>query len=646
MLASSVISDLKRNRQGQYLFSFNLGKKAEQLEVVISAKKASHIVVSEILLVSGNEESKSIQDYAPVAKCSVRAEIPEFSDFISPKISSNKSRKRKGIILSGQCFMHTWVDKMNDTFEFCELVLQNNLSPLPPPERHNEAYDAHVVSLPLRSILPEPDYFKEITSNTISAAKNRLNIFFENSQKISNETGIPVLVCNYITPQKSTSGCLKGTYDLKKLIVELNNHLEQLIKEKNNCYLLDIESLASSFGKRFISEDIWVHSNHGSLLGNYGYNWDKDRIEKFPDFFAAYGKHHAEFVRGIWAEVARITDVIYSTDQIKLIAVDLDDTLWRGVLAEEKEVNLGKLIEGWPLGIIEALLNLKNRGILLAIASNNSLDVIEKLWDSVFRKKISLADFAVIKINWDEKAKKIGEIIRETNLSPANILFLDDNPRERERVRSVYPDVKIVEAPYYEWKRRLLWPPETTAIEITNESKNKTELIKQKIVRDNKKTGLSNEEYLSGLGLKLSPKALTSNEDSARAFELLNKTNQFNVAGKKYTPLEFQQELNSGHIYQFSCSDNTSDYGVISVVIVSESRIEQFVMSCRVFGLEIEKAIFAWIQSHCNLPLVEINLHQTDRNGPAQTFVKNVCATGLLCANLIKVPTHIEISVP
>lgn len=643
LIASQKVSDLDRNSSGEYLFKFTLSRNITKFEIVVKSEQKTSVAISKILVISGFNNEKSIQDYSPNLIIRDLTKLPDFAEFIAPKIVLNNSRKRKGVILSGQCFMRSWVDKMNDVFDFCELILQNNLSTLSLPERPISDYEAHVASLPLRSILPEANYYKEITQELVSTTKDKLSIFFENSLSISRKTGIPVFICNYITPQKSTSGSLKNKYDLKVLIENLNNHLEELISENKNCFLLDVESLASSFGKRFISEDVLVHTNHGSLMENYGFNWDKDRIERFPDFFEVYSGYQTEFIRGIWAEVARMADVISAQNQIKLVAVDLDDTLWRGVLAEDKEIDQGKLIEGWPLGIIEALLNLKSRGILLAIASNNSFEVIEKNWDSVFGERIKLSDFAVIKINWDDKAKKIGEIIHETNLSPGNILFLDDNPRERERVKSVYPEVQIVNAPYYEWKRTLIWPAETSVVEITDESKNKTELIRHKISRDTQKKGLSHAEYLSSLGLRLTPVPLTKNSDTSRAFELLNKTNQFNVAGKKTTPTEFQTHLEAGGLYQFSCSDNTSNYGTIAVLIVSNSKIHQFVMSCRVFGLGIEHSIIAWIQSAFPEVTFCFEFNGTERNTPARNFVNEICDGNYRCTTKIKHPVHIQL---
>jgi len=120
-------------------------------------------------------------------------------------------------------------------------------------------------------------------------------------------------------------------------------------------------------------------------------------------------------------------------DQVKLVIVDLDDTLWRGVIAEEG-IDRPMVTEGWPAGLVEALVTLKKRGVLLAIASKNDEDRIRSFWPHLYGGRLELADFASVKINWQSKAENIAQILKETNLLPRNVVFLDDNPVERARL--------------------------------------------------------------------------------------------------------------------------------------------------------------------------------------------------------------------
>ena len=550
-----------------------------------------------------------------------------FRDFIVPP-AIKVENKKKGVLLIGQCFFDNWISEDIPTpFSFTELILQNNLSLLPVPRKPIHDYDVQIVFLPLRVILPEQDYYYGINDEIARLAYQRVDLLLDNQLVLNKEYGLTTFVCNYIVPQKKMLGSLlpkSDSYsDLREFIQQLNEYITQKIIDYSNIYILDIEGLASSYGKRFLSEDVWTHTNHGSLLGNYGYEeWDKDRIEKHPDWSTPYYKFKNEFIEGVWSEIDNSLDVINLVGQVKIIIVDLDDTLWRGVVAEDAVIENSKLLEGWPRGFIEALLILKQRGILLAIASNNDFLIIESLWEEIFRGILKLEDFVAIKINWDDKAVKISQILSEVNLLPNSALFIDDNPRERERIRGVYPDLRVLDEPYFNWKRILLWSSVTQVPKITEESKNKTAMIKDKIDRDHALSCVNREDYLRDLQIKLKPCVLGLKDDTSRAFELLNKTNQFNTAGQKTSRADFDRYLSKGRIYQFSCTDVYSNYGIISLVIIESGTVINFVMSCRVFGLELELAIVSWLQNLIKDTNLMFLFNSTDKNSPAQGFLK------------------------
>ena len=499
-------------------------------------------------------------------------ESVRFKDFLVPK-SLRVESKKKGALLIGQCFLQTWINKDIFTpFSFTELILQNNLSFIPIPKKPIEDYDVQVISVPLRVLLPEQEYYHGVNKETINKICPRFNLLLDNLIILNKEHGLPTFVCNYIVPQRKLLGSVllqdDNQIDVKDFLIQINAYIENRIKEYSNVYLLDIETLASSYGKRYLSEDAWAQTNHGSLLGNYGYEWDKDRIEKYKDWSVLYQSHKDEFIEGVWAEINNNLDIINLSNQVKIVIVDLDDTVWRGVVAEDTVIENSKLLEGWPRGFIESLLILKQRGIMLAIASNNDYQIISSLWDSIFRGILNLNDFVSVKINWDDKAIKVAEILNEVNLLANSVLFVDDNPRERERIRGAFPGIRTLDDPYFNWKRILLWSSVTQVSKITDESKRKTGMIQDKIQRD--KAVLSSfdrESYLRDLQIKLKPIALTVNVDIYRAFELLNKTNQFNTAGIKISQVDFDKYLSRGCIYQFSCTDVYSNYGIISVVI-------------------------------------------------------------------------------
>lgn len=639
----------KRDASNNLLFEFDLAEHLPALEIAIHYGKNDLIDVKNVYVIAGKYCDDKLE---PKNKARQENDVLRFLDFYSPALYKQAQTRKKGVLISGRCFVEQWTN-IKSPFGFVEYVLQNKLSTLPPLQRDVSEYEAHIISLPLRHvILPEISYYHGLSREELDKAIQRLDLCLENTLEHNIKHNLTAFVCNFIIPQKKILGrlvCSDEIIDIKVALEELNKHIaHRLHSSYKQAFVLDVDAIASSYGKRFIAEDIWSHTNHGSTLSNYGYHpWDQDRIEKFQDFSIPYEKHRIEFLGAVWNEVSESVSILNMEKQLKIVIVDLDGTMWRGELAEEGQIDHSKLIEGWPLGFAEALLVLKQRGILLAIASNNEFATIEKLWDQVFSGCIKLSDFVSVKINWDDKAKKIAEILHEVNLLPNSALFIDDNPRERERVRGAFPDIYTLEEPYFNWKRFLLWSSATQVPSITTESKSKTEMLKDKIARDQIMPSMNRQDYLKSLSITLTPDKLSKTHDTARAFELLNKTNQFNTSGGKIDQHDFNQYLEKGCIYQFSCSDNLSNYGIISVLIIEEGKIVNFVMSCRVFGLDIEKAILSWIQQQHSKYAIHIQFKKTDRNTPTEGFLLTIGrenAPGRFgVADAVSFPEHIQL---
>jgi FkbH-like protein len=276
-----------------------------------------------------------------------------------------------------------------------------------------------------------------------------------------------------------------------------------------------------------------------------------------------------------------------------VVIVDIDDTLWRGVAADDS-VSAVERIEGWPMGMIEALGFLKRRGVLLALVSKNEEPTIERIWPSIIpNERLALADFAVRRINWRPKADNIAEILELLNLLPRSALFVDDNPVERAAVQSAFPDIRVIGPNPYVWRRLLLWAPETQVATITAESAKRTEMVQGQVERETKRKVLPRAEFLMSLKLAVAVRRIARADDPGfkRALELINKTNQFNTTGKRWTEQEFAALFGAGgYLIATRAKDKFSDYGIIGVMIVAQARVVQFVMSCRVVGLDVEIA--------------------------------------------------------
>jgi FkbH-like protein len=236
------------------------------------------------------------------------------------------------------------------------------------------------------------------------------------------------------------------------------------------------------------------------------------------------------------------------------------------------------------------------RGILLAIVSKNDESTALSMWDSVYEPRFSIKNFAVVRINWESKASNISAILKMVNLLPESALFVDDNPVERAEVQAALPGIRVLDAPLTLWRRILLWAPELQRAVITTEASQRTNMVQAQIEREMTREALNRVEFLQSLKLIMRAVDVTSTADNryARCFELLNKTNQFNTTGRRWTAAEIDRFFGSGGLMlSFDVQDRFTNYGLSALMLIVDKTIEQFVMSCRVFGMEVEKACIA-----------------------------------------------------
>jgi FkbH-like protein len=380
-----------------------------------------------------------------------------------------------------------------------------------------------------------------------------------------------------------------------------------------------------------------------------------DRIEPLDAMSAYYDiRWHTEFGDAVWGEITAMLRTIRQLDMVKLVAVDLDDTLWSGISGEMTEVSPW-MIEGWPLGLIEALLHLKKRGVLLAIISKNDETRIRRIWDEIFAGRLSLDDFAAVRINWRPKSENMREIIDIVNIMPSSVVFVDDNPVERAEMQHAFPNMRILGQNPYFLRRILLWAPETQVASISDESRRRTEMVQAQFSREAKREVVSRSEFLATAAPKVTMIriATISHPRFERTFELLNKTNQFNTTGRRWRFEECEDLLRGGGtVWAFEVSDSFTNYGLVGVVIVRDKIIEQWAMSCRVLGYQIEEAVMAHIVDFLvdrSDAEVEGRLIKTEANFPCQDLFAKcgfehrgdhwVLAPGMM----VEAPAHVRV---
>jgi len=405
----------------------------------------------------------------------------------------------------------------------------------------------------------------------------------------------PILFTTFIEPSFDYLGGLRTKdYDHSpiEIVRQLNAALRKAVAPLTGAFVLDVNLLLNQVGRAHLQDDAVMSATHGSYLHHDVIDLDAQRIVSPKPPSSLYRIEAAEraYATAFWTAVADSVKVIRGADPVKLIIVDLDDTLWRGV-ASEDDVEPWARTEGWPIGLMEALLVFKGRGGLLAICSKNDREETLGRMQEIWQGAVSPQDFAVIKINWSPKSENVAAILKETNLLASNVAILDDNPREIDEIRTRFPDLRVLGFDAYDWRRIILRAPETQTTEATAESLQRTELVQARLERENAAVGHSRSEWLTSLNCRQRFEVI---KDAAspffpRALELLNKTNQFNTTGRRWGAGELAEFLRRGGIaITTALKDRTADNGVVGVALVEAGEIVQLVLSCRVFGLGAE----------------------------------------------------------
>lgn len=531
------------------------------------------------------------------------------------------------------------------------------------PLRSIENYDFQIVQLPIRGVAGTDLAFAALTQGDsegyqqlFEASKAAIVNYFHQSMRWSEKYGILTFVMSFMVPQQNFVGKLFPRYDLSNpvyFVEKLNEFLCELTSRYKNAYFFDINEVGSSLGKRFSYEDhVWAF-NHGSILGNYDaviYN-RTDRAEQIIPNSELYSSDSGTFLRTIYTEMCAMYRTARQIDSVKMVVVDLDDTMWNGTVGEVDDPSGMSSQEGWPRGFWEALLVLKKRGIILAIISKNDEDVVRNAWPHIVTPDLlKLEDFAVVKINWSLKSENMREILSATNLLPHSVVYIDDNPLQRQEVSNAFPDIRVLGGTPGTWRHILLWAPETQLATVTSESAKRSDMIKAQVKREEERGHLSPDDFLSGLGLKLNLFLVgsTSHPRFARVLELVNKTNQFNTTGVRWREEDIALAISNGlKIFAFNVSDKFTDYGLVGVFFIEGSSIAQFVMSCRVLGLGIERAgvskMVDFMREH-GAGGISAVLKETERNQPCRSVYKSIGFS--YSDDLWRLPKDVEISAP
>jgi FkbH-like protein len=285
----------------------------------------------------------------------------------------------------------------------------------------------------------------------------------------------------------------------------------------------------------------------------------------------------------------------------KVLVVDLDNTLWGGVIGEDllAGIRIGSPTaegEGF-LELQRYLKELQQRGVLLAVCSKNNLADAElpfRRHDAMILKR---EDFAAFKANWDEKPGNLRQIAEELSLELESFVFLDDNPLEREIVRSQLPQVIVPECGSSPWEilATLRGGMYFESLILTEEDLARHASYQSNAVRMAvEETAPSLESFLDGLEMAVRHGPVDA-RTLPRVTQLINKTNQFNLTARRYTEDQVQVMAASPNwwCHWFRLADRFGDHGLIGVILAekspSEWQVDTWLLSCRVLGRRVEE---------------------------------------------------------
>lgn len=399
--------------------------------------------------------------------------------------------------------------------------------------------------------------------------------------QVASRLAVPVFVNNAEPSAHRVLGNLEAVHAEAASRRVLRHNEELAAGLPPGCTVFDLAHQAACFGlNRWEDARLWFHSKHPFALDAFG-----------PVAFAG----------------ARLVAALRGRSR-KCIVLDLDNTLWGGVVGDDGAQGIRIGATGGAAGEAFAafqrhLLALSRRGIALAVCSKNDDTLAREPFRTRAEMVLGLDDFAVFRANWSNKADNIRAIAQAMNIGTDALVFVDDNPAERAQVRAELPEVAVVEMPEdpSDYVAALAAGGWFETLALSDEDRLRAKAYRDNAAREQAFAEGSNiEAYLRDLDMHASW-GLADAGRLPRMAQLLNKTNQFQLTETRYAEAELAAlAADPGHwVGWFSLRDRFGEHGLISVVVVrtegAQAHIDAWAMSCRVFSRGMEDLAFAVI---------------------------------------------------
>lgn len=334
----------------------------------------------------------------------------------------------------------------------------------------------------------------------------------------------------------------------------------------------------------------------------------------------------------------------------KCIVLDLDNTLWGGVLGEEgiSGIKIGGDYPGKAFAFFQkSLLQLSKAGVILTICSkNNEHDVLEA-WEKNPFMVLKKEHFAAYRINWQDKATNIKELAEELNIGLDSFVFVDDNPTEQELIRQMLPMVSVLDFPAQPYELPMFFKQMVAdyfkIYSVTDEDKKKTEQYKANAARVQAQHSYTDfRAFLESLNIQITIEE--ANEfNIPRIAQMTQKTNQFNLTTKRYTDADVRRFVDEGwKIWCIGVADKFGDNGITGCIFVNLNNdhnkvgvIDTFLLSCRILGKDIEMVFIKKILlqlKEAGIEKVHAAYQPTIKNGQVADFYDK-CGFNVVASN-------------
>lgn len=452
--------------------------------------------------------------------------------------------------------------------------------------------------------------YPDLSPEEIQKAGDRVSSNFQRFiQAFRERCSAALIVHNLEEPIRPSFGILDAQSETcqSEAIRQINQALSRHARENRGVYILDYNALQARHGRQKWQDDRKYFTARLPISG---------------DNLLHVSREWLRFLLPISGKIA------------KALVVDLDNTLWGGVAGEDGAAGI-KLGLDYPGAAYQALqrvmLDLAQRGILLAICSKNNpedaLEVLEKHPGMLLRPR----HFAAMRISWNDKVQGLREIASELNIGTDALAFLDDNPVEREQVRASLPEVTVIELPSNAlgYAASVRECPVFERLSLSAEDQHRTAIYAAQRERAGEERQFqSKEDFYRFLDQKVEIAPLSS-ETVGRISQLTQKTNQFNLTTRRYTEQQISEMSapKGWQILSLRVRDRFGDQGLVGVAITRDDQdtceIDTFLLSCRVIGRTVETALLSAVAKAAgergSARLTGYFL-PTRKNAPAQDF--------------------------